>query len=296
MAGTEEQAGGPAAGSTKSSDVLRAAVLRLKWAGIEEPVLDAEVLLSFCIRQPRPQLLVHPRRPLTAQEFECFEILIGRRCRGEPVAYLIGEKEFWSLPLKVDSRVLIPRPDTEVLVEEALKIFPPEGKLSIMEIGTGSGAISIALARELPRAEITATDISPGALEIARLNARANGVANRIGFAAGDLFEPVAGRKFDLIISNPPYISEAEFGGLSRDIRDFEPLIALVPGPAGTECHERIIRAGKGFLRPGGALILEIGARQGKKIEEILRKEGYKRVAFRKDYAGHVRVAVARSS
>jgi len=151
----------------------------------------------------------------------------------------------------------------------------------------------VALASELPCADITATDISKGALELASANASRNSVDQRIWFRTSNLFENVTG-KFDLIVSNPPYISEAEYAGLSRDVRDYEPVEALVSGPDGTECHESIIAGARDFLNPEGALFLEIGALQKQKIEEILKKEGYNRIAFRKDYAGLFRVAEAR--
>lgn len=297
MAGTEEISSMAAPRHTSVADALKAGYSRLQLEGIENPALDAEVLLSFCINQPRSKLYVYPELPVSGRELECFESLLERRAKGEPVAYLTGEKEFWSLPFRVDRRVLIPRPETEVLVEEALKLASEYGgTLSILEIGTGSGAISVALARELPASEIVATDVSLAAVEVARHNAEVNGVAGKIEFRTGDLLSPVAGMRFNLIISNPPYISEDEFAQLSLDIRDFEPKRALVPGPDGTECHERIIRQGKGFLKPAGAVILEIGAFQHKKIEEIFRKEGYNRIAFRKDYAGLCRAAVARTA
>lgn len=279
------------------SGLLNAACAKLKSAGLETPGLDAEVLLAFCMKEPRIRLLAHPEMPVAAQTADMFESMLARRAGGEPVSYMTGRKEFWSLCFAVDPRVLIPRPETEILVEEALSFaaenFGRAQRISILEIGTGSGAISVALASELPRAEITATDISPGAIEVASSNAAVNNVAGQIRFVAGSFFEPVAG-SFDLIVSNPPYISEAEYAGLSRRVRDFEPPGALLAGQDGTECHQAIIAGAKDFLNPAGALFLEIGALQKQKIEEILRKEGYNLTVFRKDYAGLFRVARAR--
>lgn len=281
------------------SELLASAVATLKKAGLENPNLDAEVLLAFCMNETRSGFLAHPEKSVTAPIRETFASLLGRREQGEPVAYLTGEKEFWSLPFKVDRRVLIPRPDTEIIVEEALKFaavdFGRDKSISILEIGTGSGAISVALAGELPCADITATDISKEAIEVASLNAAGNNVSQRIRFQTGSLFEGITG-KYDLIISNPPYISEAEHAGLSREVRDYEPVEALVSGPDGTECHEAIIAGARDFLNRGGALLLEIGALQKQKVEEILKKEGYNRIAFRKDYADLFRVAAARRS
>jgi release factor glutamine methyltransferase len=297
MTGNLHKISGPQPENKTVSELLESAVLILKDAGLENPNLDAEVLLAFCMKETRSGFLAHPERVVPVHIREIFASLLERRTKGEPVAYLTGEKEFWSLSFKVDSRVLIPRPDTEIIVEEALRFvvenFVRRIRLSILEIGTGSGAISVALASELPCADITATDISKGALELASANASRNSVDQRIRFRTSNLFENVTG-KFDLIVSNPPYISEAEYAGLSREVRDYEPVEALVSGPDGTECHEPIIAGARDFLNPGGALFLEIGALQKQKIEEILKKEGYNRIAFRKDYAGLFRVAEAR--
>jgi release factor glutamine methyltransferase len=281
------------------SELLASAVLKLKNVGLDNPNLDAEVLLAFCMKEMRSAFLAHPEKIVPLHVQETFSSLLEERSKGEPVAYLTGEKEFWSLRFKVGRRVLIPRPDTEIIVEEALRFaeenFGRDSRISVLEIGTGSGAISVALASELPRAEITATDISEEALELASVNAKANNVGQRIRFKSCCFFEELTGT-FDLIVSNPPYISEAEYAGLSREIRDFEPAAALVAGPDGTECHEAIIAGARGFLNSEGALLLEIGALQKQKVEEILRKEGYNRIAFRKDYAGLFRVAEARRS
>lgn len=285
-------------GALTVSQALRGAILRLRQACPATPNLDAEVLLAFCMEKERTSFIIHPEMPVSHREQECFEKLLDRRCSGEPVAYLTGKKEFWSLPFKVDRRVLIPRPETEVLVEEALKHISPRcpggENCSVLEIGTGSGAIIIALARELPCAKLTATDISGAALEVARENAASNGVAERIDFKEGSFFGPVAGSLFDIIISNPPYVSEEEYESLERGVREFEPVEALVAGPDGTECLERIIAGAGPFLKRGGVLLLELGCLQEQKIEEIFSKEGYKLIAFRKDYAGLTRAASAR--
>jgi len=297
MTGNIYKISGPQPENKTVSELLASAVLILKDAGLENPNLDAEVLLAFCMKEMRSGFLAHPERVVPVHMREIFASLLEKRMKGEPVAYLTGEKEFWSLSFKVDRRVLIPRPDTEIIIEEALRFvaenFGRGIRLSILEIGTGSGAISVALASELPCADITATDISKEALELASLNIAVHNVGQKVRLKNGSLFENVTG-KFDLIVSNPPYISEAEYAGLSREVRDYEPVKALVSGPDGTECHESIIAGARDFLNPGGALFLEIGALQKQKIEEILKKEGYNRIAFRKDYAGLFRVAEAR--
>ncbi len=180
-----------------------------------------------------------------------------------------------------------------MLVEEALSFAASRnGRLSVLEIGTGSGAISIALASELRAARVTATDLSEGALEVAQENARRLGFINRIEFIQGDLFNPVRG-KFDLIISNPPYIPEDEWAGLSEEIKCFEPQVALKAGADGTYFHKAIATGARQFLNERGRVVLELGERQKEKIEEILAKEGYKRIVFRKDYAGLFRLVTA---
>jgi release factor glutamine methyltransferase len=257
--------------------------------------LDAEVLLMRYLKTDRLQLLLHPERELSEEEIAEFNLWVERRRRDEPVAYILGEKEFWSLAFEVGPEVLIPRPETECLIEEALKrCSGGGGDLRIIDIGTGSGAIGVVLAMELPASRVVATDVSPGALEVARRNALRHGVAGRMDFVEGDLFASVAG-DFDLIVSNPPYIPDDVYPLLPAGIRDFEPRGALTAGPDGTAFHRRIIREGAGRLAAGGRIFLEIGEGQRGLVEALFAEEScYEEILFRRDYAGMDRVASAR--
>ncbi|MGZ6218928.1 MAG: peptide chain release factor N(5)-glutamine methyltransferase [Syntrophales bacterium] len=278
------------------SNSLNEAIQVLKSSGCATPRLDAEVLLSACLKMDRTRFHIDRGQLLTEDEFQEFRRCIERRKRGEPVAYIVGKKEFWSLPFEVNKHVLIPRPETEILVEEVLRICssPKTRELRILEIGTGSGAISVTLAHELKNVQITATDISQDAINIASRNAQLNNVANQISFLLGNLFEPVSGT-FDIIVSNPPYISKEEYDCLPTGVRDFEPELALLAGADGTLFHREIIQAGAIYLKPGGWIFMEIGAGQKKMVENMLNESNlYDNIAFRDDYAGIKRVAVAR--
>ncbi len=233
--------------------------------------MDAEVLLAQVLKTDRKGLYLSLANTVSEQEKETLQYLIARRIKGEPVSYIIGRKEFWSLTFKVNPAVMIPRPETETLVEETLKIFSPRSSPSIVEIGTGSGAISIALATELPQASIIAIDISPEALSVAKENAFSHGVRS-IRFIEGNLFEPLErGRTpFDLIISNPPYIPTNEIPHLPPGIRDYEPAVAFDGGPDGLEFYRKIIREAHHYLKPGGYLLLELGKGQGHDVARIM--------------------------
>ena len=235
------------------------------------PRLDAEVLLAQVLKTDRTDLFLSYANIVTKEEQETFQSLISRRIKGEPVSYIIGKKEFWSLSFKVTPAVMIPRPETETLVEEALKIFSPRSSPLIFEIGTGSGAISIALAIELPQASIIASDISSEALIVAKKNASSHGV-DSIQFIEGSLFEPLKKKNelFDLIISNPPYIPTDVIPHLPPGIRDYEPLIAFDGGADGLALYRKIIREAHHHLKPGGYLLLEVGKGQYQEVSEII--------------------------
>lgn len=269
----------------------------LSTLGLPTPRLDAELLLASCLKKDRTWLYIHSGQELIPAEAESFGFCVARRQKGEPVAYILGCKEFWSLDFAVDPRVLIPRPDTEVLVEEVLKV-PGIGKMSgleILDLGTGSGAIAVVLAHELPDAQITATDISPEALAVAAGNAEKNRVADRIAFIKGNLFDPVRYCLFDVIVSNPPYIDAGDYAQLSVEVKNFEPREALLAGDDGMDFYKIIVPQAACYLKAGGWLLLEIGDRQKDLIEGLFRQTGlYHDVIFRKDYAGRWRVAKAR--
>jgi release factor glutamine methyltransferase len=278
--------------------LIRWADERFKREGMATPRLDAEVLLAETLRTDRVGLYTHFDQPLQPDELVRFKELIRRRLRREPVAYILGKKEFWSLSLRVTPDVLIPRPETEALVAEALKILTPaEGKDSrILEIGTGSGAVSIALARELPAAKVVATDLSPKALALAEENALRSGVRERVLFLQGDLFHPVEKEDaFDLIVTNPPYIPRGEFPSLMPEVRDYEPKVALDGGKDGLDFFRRVLPAVGDHLRPGGWFLAEMGAGQDPQIIKIAEKNpGLDSFGFAKDLSGINRVFKAR--
>jgi release factor glutamine methyltransferase len=268
-------------------EVLRWTTAHFEKHGVASARLDAELLAAHAFGMSRIELYAHFDRPLAAAELASYRDLVSRRLAGEPVAYLLGHKEFWSLDLLVDSRVLIPRPDSETLVEEALDRFAgPGGRIA--DVGTGSGALALALAKERPEAQVFATDISPEALAVARANAERLGLA--VTFWQGDLDQALvpAGR-FELIVANLPYIPSAEIDGLSADVRS-EPRQALDGGADGLALLRRLIEAAPELLQPEGCLALEVGAGQAGAVEEFLRGAGFGGVRSRRDLAGIERV------
>jgi release factor glutamine methyltransferase len=281
---------------------LREATASLSDAGIESARLDAELLLAEALGLDRSMLYLHYEAPLDARAEERVRSLLARRVDGEPAAYITGRREFWSLDFLVTPAVIVPRPETEMLVEVAVGLFEAESQISdrkfqILDLGTGSGAISISLAKEIANAEVWATDVSSGALEIARANARRHGVEEKIQFLHGDLFEPVSdrGEIFDLIVSNPPYVRSDEIDALPRDVRDFEPRVALDGGADGLEFYRRIIPGALRYLSDGGFLALEIGAEMGLEVARLfVQADGYTPPRRYRDYAGRDRVVRAR--
>ena len=260
-------------------------------SGSESARLDCEVLLCSVLGTEREFIYTHPEQELKKSERTDFNILVQRRCSGFPVAYLTGYKEFWSLRLMVDRSTLIPRPETERLVETALSRLDPDKSASVLDLGTGSGAIAIAMASERPKDRITATDIDMDTLMIAAMNARQNAVVN-IEFICSDWFSKLANRRFDLILSNPPYVESVDSGFIDGEIR-FEPRVALDGGPMGLDAYHRIIPAALRYLEPGGSLLLEHGAGQGDLIRSMLDSAGYSDVYTLLDYAGHERLSIA---
>lgn len=286
--------------SPKISDLLAKSAAFLKKKGSSSPRLDAELLLGEVLGLSRIELYTNYELPLNADEVDRYRELIRRRAEGEPVAYILGRAYFRNLLLKVDRSVLVPRPETEHVVEEALAFLMEgdwlKGAPRVLEIGTGSGAIAISLAAGFPDAEITAIDASASALLVAGENASSARVGNKIKFMKSDLFDALDPTDtFDLIVSNPPYISDEEWLELPRDIREFEPHEALYGGPDGLEFYRRLAVEAPQFLRPQGCLILEIGYRQGPAVKELLeRTEIFDKVEIKQDYAGHDRVVMAR--
>jgi release factor glutamine methyltransferase len=277
-------------------EVLNEATRNFEGEGIPSARLDAEVLLSFFLGQDRLEFLKNPEMSISKPQMVSFKKIVARRLQWEPVAYITGRKEFWSLPLEVNSAVLIPRPDTEILVEETLsicrKIDYPEMK--IIDIGTGSGAIAIALAKEMPQAQVVATDISVAVLRVARKNALNLGLENQIAFRRSDLFDSVDDF-FDIIVCNPPYISAGEYEKLPAGVKAFEPREALLAGESGTEFYEKLVYQAGTYFKKNGWLLLEIGATQEKSVRKIIEDSGiYDNISMRRDYACLPRVIRAR--
>ncbi len=268
--------------------------------GIENPRLDAEILLARSLRTNRLGLYLEYDKPLEKEELTEYKKLIKRRIKREPLQYIVGYQEFWSLKFKVDRGVLIPRPETEILVEEVLKVFPqdkPWSKtINILEIGTGSGAIAVTLAKELQGVFIIATDISDRALHIAKENAKNHVVERHITFLKGDLLRPVRRRIefFDLVISNPPYIPGADFQRLEPEVRDFEPRIALDGGKEGLRFYRQILPQVGKHLAKGGWLMLEVGKGQYQEVRNLMESSGgFRTPSTVKDLSGIERVVSA---
>jgi len=264
--------------------------------GSESPRLDAEVLLAHVRGCPRIALYTAFDTPVADEERGRFRSLVKRRGEGEPVAYLVGSREFFSLAFAVTKDVLVPRPETEGLVVRAIDLFKAAAAPRIVDVGTGSGAIAVTLAKRLPRATLVATDISAAALAVARGNAARHGVAERIGFVACNLLgDPLASGPWDAIVSNPPYVREDEFDTLPRDVREHEPRTALVSGPTGVEIVARLAAAAADRLAPGGWLLVEIGPAVAAAAEAaIAAVPGLVPETTLKDLAGLPRIVQAR--
>jgi release factor glutamine methyltransferase len=306
-------------GSTTNAKDVRAAlkdgIARLRAAKIPSDTLAAELLLMHALRRDRTWLYTNPEHPLDAATAEKYFALIARRTAGEPTQYLTGKQEFWALEFEVTPAVLIPRPETEHAIEVALerlgargikinmKTGAPNPALRVADVGTGSGCIAVALARELPHAEIIATDISARALEIAKRNATRHQVADRIRFVEANLLEGVSHEStittheslpFDLIVSNPPYISHADSASLPTEVRDHEPHSALFGGPSGVEIYSRLIQQAGAALRPGGILVLELGYDSADAVRKMFHMEHrWANISITNDLAGIPRVIAA---
>jgi release factor glutamine methyltransferase len=259
-------------------------VARGQLEGSLTPLLDAEVLLAYVLREPRSYLFAHGDRLLTQEQRSQFEGLVERRVQGEPIAYIIGHKEFWSLDLLVNSNVLIPRPETELLVELALELMPNNGEgVCVLDLGTGSGAVALTLAKERPSSEIVATDYSSEALDLARHNAKRLGLHN-IKFILSDWLKELSGKKFNIIVSNPPYIAEKD-PCLKQKHVQFEPKQALIGGVDGLDVIRIIAKSARAHLNRNGSLLLEHGYNQGQATRDILRFFGYKQIKTKRDMA-----------
>jgi release factor glutamine methyltransferase len=292
--------------------------------GLPQPRLEAEILLAHVLGIERIDLYLKYDQPVGEAERAAYRDLVRRRAGGEPTRYLTGGCEFMSLAMKVTPACLIPRPETELLVEEVLRLAgvrrqtpaamaapaagaaaadgpaAPTAPWSAIDLCTGCGCVAVSLAAYLPHSRITATDLSPEALAVARTNAEAHGVAGRMTLLEGDLYEPLDAadaQPADVLAANPPYVAQAEWESLAPEIRLHEPRAALVAGPAGTEIIERILKGAPAYLKPGGALLVEIGDKQGAAVaQKAAAVRGLADVRIVKDYAGLDRILLARKA
>lgn len=261
--------------------------------GIDNPRLDAELLLAYVLRLDRLGLYLNYDRPLLATELEAIRPLVKRRGQREPLQYLMGYVEFWSLEFAVTPATLIPRADTEILVEEALARAESEGQL--LDVGTGSGAIVISLASELSNWQMTGLDISAEALEVAQQNLEKHQVAVQVQLLQGDLAE-LPRQKYDLIVSNPPYIAHQEWDKLMPEVRCFEPRIALLADNEGLACYQYLASQAPSRLKSNGWLLVEVGYTQAEEVKVLFSNAGLDDVFIREDYSGHPRVVGGRLS
>jgi release factor glutamine methyltransferase len=275
---------------------LAAAIRGLSAEHVPSPRMNAELLLMFTLNCDRAYLHAHPERELSADEQNRYDAVLAERARGVPAQYITGHQEFWGLDLIVTPAVLIPRPETEHVIETVLecvgRAHTPASPLRIADVGTGSGCIALALAKELRRAEIHATDISAAALEVARANAARHQLESLIQFREADLLAGSADNSFDFVVSNPPYVGESEEDQVQLDVRKFEPRNAVFSGPTGIEVIARLIPQARAALKPGGRLVMEISGTIAEKVKELLRD--WNEVQIRPDLQSIPRVALAR--
>jgi len=271
---------------------LQSAIARFTSDRVPSPRLNAELLLMFTLNCDRAHLFAHPERELTEEEQSRYDEALTQRSKGVPAQYITGHQEFWGLDLIVSPAVLIPRPETEHLIETVLPLARKLRNPKIADVGTGSGAIALALAKELPNAEIHATDISPSALEIAEANAARLQLERNLFFHDTDLLNGLEAAAFDFVVSNPPYVGEDEEDQVQLEVRKFEPRTAVFAGPTGLEVIENLIPAAHTVLRPGGYLIMEISGTIADRVRELL--HCWDDVALTNDLQGIPRVASAR--
>jgi release factor glutamine methyltransferase len=291
----------PPKNSVTLRNVLREAVDTLSSNHIEQARLEAKLLLAYVLGLRKEDIIVYPDRELTDPQEEKFQQLVERRCRKEPLAYIVGQREFWSLEFEVNSKVLIPRPETEGMIERLLNLAgdkTDEKAIRILDVGTGSGILAIVAALEFPKAQVTAVDISGDALEVARKNSLRHQVVERIEFLEMDLMRdwnlPENGF-YDYILSNPPYIPSKELGLLMSDVRDYEPREALDGGGDGLDCYRCIVTNAFPYLKTGGYLIFEVGDEQAGPVKQSLQAHGgLDAIEIFQDLSGRDRIVSAR--
>ncbi len=251
-------------------EALTQAVKRLEQNDVGSPRMNAEVLLMFVLNCDRAYVYAHPERELTSDELQRYDEALETRSRGVPSQYITGHQEFWGLDFIVNPAVLIPRPETEHVIETVVPLAREAERPRIVDVGTGSGCIAIALAHELPQAEITAVDLSSEALDVARLNAARLQVESRIRFLQSDLLASVSDEQFDFVVSNPPYVGECEADRVQREVRKFEPHMAVFGGEQGLDIIQRLVSQAWPVLHDGGWLVMEIGFTQSRAVLEML--------------------------
>ena len=266
---------------------------------VPSPRLNAELLLLFVLSRERAYLYAHPERELTPDEQSNFDEVVRERARGCPTQYITGHQEFWGLDLLVSPAVLIPRPETEHVVETVLELvkeypFDGPGRLKMLDVGTGSGCIALALASELPHAEIHACDISEEALEIARVNAARLALGGKVLFRKSDLLAVYAGEQFDFVISNPPYVGECDADKVQKQVREFEPKVAVFSGHEGMDVYRKLVPQAHEHLRPGGWFVAEIGYSEEDNVRNLL--AGWAEIQVTPDLQGIPRVVAARNA
>lgn len=272
------------------------AAAELRRAGVPSPLLAAEVLLLHVLERTRTWLYAHPEATLDPEQLERYRQLVARRAAGIPTQYLTGRQEFWGLDFEVTPDVLIPRPETEHLVEVVLERLGQQRAaqpLRVVDVGTGSGCLAVALARELPQAGVWATDISRPALAVAARNAARHGVAERLRLVHADLLESFEERSFDVVVSNPPYVGRLQADRLPREVVAHEPAVALFAGEEGVELYPRLIAGAARVLRPGGLLVIELSDQVAGRVRALCLAELWERVAVSRDLAGIERVLAA---
>lgn len=292
--------------ATDIRSALKDGIARLSEANVPSHALAAELLLMHALGRDRAWIYSHPEASIDPVDAEKYFALIARRAAGEPTQYIIGKQEFWGMEFEVNPGVLIPRPETEHVVEVALQRLPRRKgeddlrsavaarRIHIADVGTGSGCLAVSLATELPKAEIDATDTSKAALEVARRNAARHGVADRIRFIECDLLDGLSGSAFDLIVSNPPYVAGTEAETLQREVREHEPHAALFGGTSGTEIYGRLIEQAGALLVPGGVLVLELGYDSAPHVRSIFESDTqWTAIEITNDLAGIPRVIAA---
>ena len=285
----------------------------LKGKGIENPRLDSEVLLSHLLKLDRVGLYLNYDRLLSKEELSSFREMVKRRGGREPLQYITGHQEFWSLDFKVTPDVLIPRPETEILVEEAIKVVSGQGSGAsesrspiILDLCTGSGCIAVSLAKEFENAVVYAVDISDAALKVARENSERHGVKDRVTFLSGDLYKAFENRPpitdhrpllFDLVVSNPPYVKSEDIPNIQPEVRDYEPRMAVDGGPEGLDFYKRIVSGAPAHLLSGGWLMVEVGEGQAATVSEMMKNTGsFESISTAKDLAGIDRVVKGKKS